>query len=74
MDRFYPEGVKEFREMMDKWDINLPRDLVKNLSEEQIETMIAVSLAMDPLWENCLGKDWKSIMTRDKARSLFLKM
>ena len=40
----------------------------------QIEKMITVALGLDPLWENCLGKDWKTIMTRDKAKSLFLKM
>ncbi len=74
LDEFYPDGVKEFRTMMEKCNIELPRNLVKNLKEEQIETMITVALGLEPLWENCLGKDWKNIMTRDKARSLFLKM
>ena len=74
LDEFYPEGVKEFRIMMEKCNIELPRDLVKNLKEEQIETMITVALGLEPLWENCLGRDWKNIMTRDKARSLFSKM
>jgi 3-deoxy-alpha-D-manno-octulosonate 8-oxidase len=74
LDEFYPEGVKEFRTMMEKCNIELPRDLVKNLKEEQIETMITVALGLEPLWENCLGKEWKNIMTRDKARTLFLKM
>jgi len=74
LDEFYPEGVKEFRTMMEKCNIELPRDLVKNLKEEQIDTMITVALGLEPLWENCLGRDWKNIMTRDKARSLFLKM
>ncbi len=74
LDEFYPEGVKEFRTMMEKCNIELPRDLVKNLKEEQIETMITVALGLEPLWENCLGREWKNIMTRDKTRSLFLKM
>ena len=74
LSEFYPEGVKEFRTMMKKQNIELPRGLVKNLEEEQIEKMITVALGLDPLWENCLGPDWKNIMTRDKARSLFLRM
>ncbi|MCD4678570.1 MAG: iron-containing alcohol dehydrogenase [Desulfobacula sp.] len=74
LSEFYPQGVKEFRTMMEKCNIELPRNLVKNLEQEQIEKMITVALGLDPLWENCLGKDWKNIMTRDKARSLFLKM
>jgi 3-deoxy-alpha-D-manno-octulosonate 8-oxidase len=74
LDEFYPEGVKEFRTMMEKCNIELPRDLVKNLKKEQIETMITVALGLEPLWENCLGRDWKNIMTRDKTRTFFLKM
>ena len=74
LEEFYHEGVKEFRIMMEKCNIKLPRDLVKNLKEEQIETMITVALGLEPLWENCLGRDWKNIMTRDRAKSLFLKM
>ncbi len=74
LEEFYPEGVKEFRQMMKKWDINLPRNLVQGLEDEKIETMVTVALGLDPLWENCLGKDWKNIMTRDKAKALFLKM
>lgn len=74
LEEIYPEGVKEFRDMMKQCDIELPRGLVKDLSDDQVETMVTVALGLDPLWENCLGKDWKNIMTRDKAKSLFLKM
>jgi 3-deoxy-alpha-D-manno-octulosonate 8-oxidase len=74
LEDFYPEGVKEFRVMMEKCNITLPRDLVKNLKEEQIEKMVTTALGLDPLWENCLGKEWKKIMTRDRARELFQRM
>ncbi len=74
LEEFYPEGVKEFRVMMERCGIELPKGLVKDLDEEQLEKMITVALGLDPLWENCLGEDWKNIMTRDKAKSLFLKM
>jgi len=74
LEDFYPDGVKKFRTMTEKANIDLPRNLVKDLAPEQIETMITVALGLEPLWENCLGKNWKTIMTRDKAKSLFLKM
>ncbi len=74
LDEIYPEGVKEFRTMMKKCGIELPRNLVKNLNDEKIERMVTVALGLAPLWENCLGKDWQSIMTREKTKSLFLKM
>jgi 3-deoxy-alpha-D-manno-octulosonate 8-oxidase len=74
LDEIYPEGVKEFRTMMKKCGIELPRNLVKHLSDEKIEKMVTVALGLAPLWENCLGKDWQTIMTREKTKSLFLKM
>jgi len=74
LDEYYGDGVKEFRTMMEKTGVDIPRGLTCDLKDDQMETMITVALGLDPLWENCLGKDWKTIMTRDKARSLFLKM
>jgi len=40
LEDFYPDGVKEFRTMTEKANIDLPRNLVKDLAPEQIETMI----------------------------------
>ncbi|MDY0221987.1 MAG: iron-containing alcohol dehydrogenase family protein [Desulfobacterium sp.] len=74
LEEFYPEGVKEFRQMAERHKIKLPRNLTKDLTDEQMETMITVALGLAPLWENCLGPDWQTIMTRDKARSLFKRM
>ena len=62
LEEFYPEGVVEFRKMMEKHKIELPRNLVKGIAPEGLEKMVDVSLVMEPLWENALGKDWKKVM------------
>lgn len=74
LEEYYKEGVREFRTMMDKTGVDIPRAVTQSCSDEQLETMTTVALGLDPLWENCLGKDWKSIMTRDKVKSLFRRM
>jgi 3-deoxy-alpha-D-manno-octulosonate 8-oxidase len=74
LEEIYPQGVREFREMMARHEINLPRNLTRDLDDQALETMATVALGLAPLWENCLGKDWQTLMTRNKARSLFLKM
>ena len=53
-----------------------PKDqhITKNLSDEDFDKMINVSLGMKPLWENALGKDWEKIMTRKKLRDLYEKL
>ena len=68
---YYPEGVKEFKLMVEKNNIDIPQHICAGLSDEDFDKMINVSLGMKPLWENALGKDWEKIMTREKLRALY---
>ena len=74
LEEFYPEDVVLFKEMVEKHKIHIPTGLCRNLSEEEMDTMIDIALGLVPLWENALGDDWEKIITRDKLRSLYLKM
>ena len=74
LEEFYPAGVNEFKKMVKKNKAEIPEGICKDLSDEQLETMINVSLGMKPLWENALGKDWEKIMTRKKLRELYEKL
>lgn len=68
---YYPEGVKEFKLMVEKNNIDIPQHICAGLSDADFDKMINVSLGMKPLWENALGKDWEKIMTREKLRALY---
>jgi len=74
LEEYYPEGVRIFKEMKDYHNIKLPQGICNNLTEYQINTMIDIALSLVPLWENALGDDWKSKITRDKLQDLYLKM
>ncbi len=74
LNEYYPAGVKEFRQMVEQNNIEIPTGICSGLSDEQFDTMINVSLGMKPLWENALGKDWEKIMTREKLRALYEKL
>ena len=74
LDEYYPSGVKEFKYMVEKNGIEIPKGICKGLSDADFEKMMNVSLGMKPLWENALGKDWQTIMTREKLRSLYEKL
>lgn len=71
LEEFYPEGVREFKYMVQKNKIDVPQKITGGLTDEQFDTMINVSLGMKPLWENALGKDWEKIMTRARLRNLY---
>jgi 3-deoxy-alpha-D-manno-octulosonate 8-oxidase len=71
LEEFYPEGVKEFKYMVEKNQIDIPKNICSNLTDEQFDKMIDVSLGMKPLWENALGKEWETLMTRERLRKLY---
>ncbi|RTL47988.1 MAG: iron-containing alcohol dehydrogenase [Sphingobacteriales bacterium] len=74
LEEYYPEGVAEFKQMVEKNKVEIPTGICKGLTDAQLETMMDVSMGMKPLWENALGKDWEKIMTRDKLRKLYEKL
>lgn len=74
LEEFYPTGVAEFKQMVKKEGYEIPKGICKGLTNEQFDTMINVSLGMKPLWENALGKDWETIMTREKLLALYQKL
>lgn len=74
LEEYYPAGVKEFKHMVAKNNIDIPQGICKGLTDEQFDAMMNVSLGMKPLWENALGKDWEKIMTREKLRALYEKL
>src|SRR5665647_1971592 len=74
LEEYYPEGVKEFKYMVEKNQIDIPKNICANLTDEQFDKMIDVSLGMKPLWENALGKDWEKIMNREKLRKLYERL
>ncbi|MEA2039546.1 MAG: iron-containing alcohol dehydrogenase family protein [Thermodesulfobacteriota bacterium] len=74
LEEFYPEGVREFRQMMEKHGIHLPLNLVAGIETSKTEKMIDVALLLEPLWENALGTDWKTIMPRERIRDLYQRM
>ena len=74
LEEFYPKDVALFKQMVKAHNIDIPNGLCKDLTEEEMDTMIDIALSLVPLWENALGDNWEAIATREKLRSLYLKM
>ena len=74
LTEFYPEGVELFNEMKEKHNILLPKGICKELTNDDFEIMINVALSLVPLWENALGKEWRTIVTPEKLKSIYQKI
>lgn len=74
LEEFYPKGVALFNQMMQKQKVQLPTGICSDLTDSDYETMISVSLGMEPLWENALGKSWRDIATWKKLKSIYSRI
>ncbi|MFQ5992121.1 MAG: iron-containing alcohol dehydrogenase family protein [Nitrospiraceae bacterium] len=74
LEEYYPEYVREFWKMLERNHIDLPQGVTRDLDEVQKNKMIDIALGLEPLWKNALGPEWNQIITREKIRSLYLKM
>lgn len=74
LEEFYPKDVALFKQMVEKHKIEIPQGICKNLTKEQLDTMITVAMGMVPLWENALGNNWEAIITPQKLKELYLRM
>jgi 3-deoxy-alpha-D-manno-octulosonate 8-oxidase len=60
--------------MINKHDIKLPTGICAHLTETEFDKMTTIALGMEPLWENALGENWKSVITADKLKSIYKKI
>ena len=74
LGEFYPKGVALFHKMKAKHGISLPKGICANLSEEDFNIMISVSLSMDALWENALGINWREKINAEKLKDIYSKI
>ena len=74
LEEFYPEGVREFRKMMEKSNIKPPRNIIAGIENSKLEKMVDVALILEPLWENALGPEWKRVMNRERIKELYQQM
>jgi len=74
LEDIYPEGVKEFKEMMKKNSIELPQNISKNWSEKELDAMAEVSYNLPFMWHHAFGDSYKEVVTHDFIKSLFKRL
>ena len=71
---YYGDGVKEFKEMVRKHKIDLPQNLSKEWTGDQITAMAKVTYNLPHMWNHALGTDWKEKITLKDMEELFRRL
>lgn len=74
MEEFYPDYYSEFWEFVVKNNITIPEGVCKDSDDQEFEKLYNASIIHEKPLTNALGKDFKSILTMEKVKQLFLKM
>lgn len=74
LEDYYPEGVREFRQMLAKHRIELPQALSKNWSDETITAMAQVAYNLSHMWRHAIGEDWQQRLSLQDIEALFRRM
>jgi 3-deoxy-alpha-D-manno-octulosonate 8-oxidase len=74
LEDYYPEGVAEFRTMLQKHRIELPQGLSKNWSDETITAMAQVAYNLPHMWKHAVGEDWQDRLTLKDIEALYRRM
>jgi 3-deoxy-alpha-D-manno-octulosonate 8-oxidase len=71
---YYPQGVKDFKVMIAKHNIDLPQHLSKDWSDKQITDMAEVAYNLPHMWIHAIGADWKNTITIDLIKNLYKRL
>lgn len=74
MEEFYPEGYKEFWQMVDRHGVEIPEGLCRDLTEDQYDRLYASTVIHEKPLTNALGPNFKDILTRQKVEEIFRSM
>lgn len=74
LEEFYGKSVDEFRKMVEKHRVDLPQNLSKQWSDEDIRKMAEVAYNLPHMWTHAIGHDWKEKWTLQDIEKLYRRL
>ena len=74
LEEYYGDAVLEFREMVDKNNIDIPQNLASQWTEDQITAMAEITYNLPHMWNHAIGLDWKDKIDLEGMKALFRRL
>lgn len=74
LDDYYGPWVENFRKMIQKHNIEIPKNLTRKLDSKALERMVQMTLKMNRPLTNALGENWEEKFSQDEIIRLYEKM
>lgn len=73
LGEYYP-GVPEFKEILDRQGIELPKVVSRSVTDDQLDRMAEATLLNEKPLSNAFGEDWRKVFSKDKVKDLLRRM
>lgn len=73
-EEYYSDFIKEFRDIFLRFNVALPKNVTKSVTEEQFEKMAELTLKNEKPLESAFGKNWKEIFIKEKVKEILRKI
>jgi len=74
LQEYYPESIKEFKDIFVKFNIELPKNLTRSLVPDKFDEMANVILKNEKPLQNSFGDNWREIFTKEKIKDILVKI
>ena len=74
MDEFYPNESQEFRQMLERQAVFLPRGICADATRDVFDRLYASTIIHEKPLRNALGDQFRNILTPEKVAELFSRM
>ena len=74
MEEFYSKEFNEFWGMVELQNVDVPRGICGNLSDQQYERLFKSTMLYEKPLINALGEDYKKILTKERVTEIFRAM
>jgi len=74
LGEYYPEEIDEFKGIVKKFGVKFPENIMKDVSEEQLDIMAEATLKNEKPLKNAFGENWREIFTKEKVKDILRKM
>jgi len=74
LEDVYGEGVNEFKQMVKRFKINIPKNMAKRWSEEEITAMAEIALPLKHMWRHAFGPNWEEKVNLEMIKDYYRRM
>jgi 3-deoxy-alpha-D-manno-octulosonate 8-oxidase len=74
LEEVYGQAVREFHTMVEKHNIDIPKQISKGLTREQFDKMATIAIGLEHMWRHAFGPEWPQQVNKEKIIDWYKRM